>query len=87
MLSKCANPDCSASFLYFHTGKLFRAETSVGLDRRRTLGQDAQQRKPLRRLEFFWLCEGCAQSMTLIFDKDRGVIVRHKDCARSAATA
>lgn len=87
MLSKCANPDCSASFRYFHSGKLFRAEISAGLDRRRTLGQDGQQHKPLRRLEFFWLCEGCAQSMTLIFDKQQGVTVRHKDYARSAATA
>ena len=82
MLSKCANPDCSASFRYFHTGKLFRAEVYVGLDRRRTLGQDER-----RRLEFFWLCEGCAQSMTLSFDKETGVIVHHKDYARSAATA
>ena len=87
MLSKCANPDCSASFRYFHTGKLFRAEVSVGLDRRRTLGQDERRDKPLRRLEFFWLCEGCAQSMTLSFDKETGIMVRRKDYARSAATA
>jgi hypothetical protein len=56
MVSKCANPDCSVPFRYFHTGKLFRAETSLGLDRRRALGQDLPQSKPLRRLEFFWLC-------------------------------
>lgn len=87
MLSKCANPDCSASFRYFHTGKLFRAEVSVGLDRRRALGRDAQQSKPLRRLEFFWLCERCAETMTLIFDKDSGVTVREKQYARSAAVA
>jgi hypothetical protein len=87
MLSKCANPNCSASFRYFHTGKLFRADIAVGLDRRRTLGQDERREKPLRRLEFFWLCEGCAQSMTLSFDKETGVTVHHKDCARSAASA
>jgi len=87
MLSKCANPDCSASFRYFHTGKLFRAETSVRLDRRRTLGQDARENKPLRRLEFFWLCADCAEKMTVIFDKDSGVCVRRKDFASSAATA
>jgi len=28
MLSKCANPGCSASFLYLHQGKLFRLETN-----------------------------------------------------------
>ena len=87
MLSKCATPDCSASFRYFHTGKLFRAEVSVGLDRRRALGRDAQQSKPLRRLEFFWLCERCAETMTIIFDKDSGVTVREKQYARSATVA
>jgi hypothetical protein len=87
MLSKCANPDCSASFRYFHTGKLFRADIAVGLDRRRTLGQDDRRDKPLRRLEFFWLCEDCAGRMTVSFDKETGVKVCHKDYARSAATA
>jgi hypothetical protein len=87
MLSKCANPECSASFRYFHTGKLFRADITTGLERRRTLDQDEHRDKPLRRLEFFWLCEGCAQSMTISFDKETGVKVRHKEYARSAATA
>jgi len=27
MLSKCANPPCSASFRYFRQGKLFRVDT------------------------------------------------------------
>ena len=87
MLSKCANPDCFASFRYFHTGKLFRAEISGGLDRRRTLGEDEGSEKVLRRLEFFWLCEACAARMTIIFDKESGVGVRPKSYARSAATA
>jgi hypothetical protein len=87
MVSKCANPDCSAPFRYFHTGKLFRVDTAVGLDRRRTLGQDAREDKPLRRLEFFWLCQDCAEKMTLIFDKESRVSVRRKDYARAAAVA
>jgi len=85
MVSKCANPDCSTPFRYFHTGKLFRAETSLGLDRRRTMGQEVQQSKPLRRLEFFWLCEDCAGKMTLTFDKESGVAVLPRDRARTAA--
>jgi len=40
MVSKCANPNCAASFRYFHVGKLFRMETSSGLERRRSMGQD-----------------------------------------------
>lgn len=87
MVSKCANPDCSAPFRYFHTGKLFRAETLLGLDRRRTLDQEVQQSKPLRRLEFFWLCEDCAGKMTLIFDKELGVAVRARDLVRTAVAA
>ncbi len=85
MVSKCANPECAVPFRYFHTGKLFRVETAAGLDRRRTtLGQDTQRRKPLRRLEFFWLCEDCAQRMTVVFDRDSGVTVRARDNALSA---
>jgi hypothetical protein len=77
MLSKCANPDCSASFRYLHQGKLFRIEASAGLDRRRTtLGSDDDNKKPLRRLELYWLCEECAKNMTVILDKETGVSVR-----------
>lgn len=86
MVSKCANPECVVPFRYFHTGKLFRVEVSAGADRRRTtMGQDAQPAKPLRRLEFFWLCQNCAPRMTLVFDKDSGVTVRDHDHALSAA--
>jgi hypothetical protein len=87
MVSKCANPDCSAPFRYFHTGKLFRADTDFGFDRRRTMGQDAEQSKPPRRLEFFWLCEDCSGKMTLTFDEQSGVTVRPHECTRSAAAA
>jgi hypothetical protein len=85
MVSKCANPDCSATFRYFHTGKLFQMECIAGLDRRRGMGQDPAYGKPLRRLEFYWLCEECAQRMTLTFDKENGVEVRPKSVAASAA--
>ena len=40
MVSKCANPNCAAGFRYFHIGKLFRMETSPGLERRRSMGQE-----------------------------------------------
>lgn len=87
MVAKCANPDCSVTFRYFHTGKLFRVETSAGLDRRRALGQDAAQGKPLRRLEFFWLCDSCAGKMTVVFDRDLGVTVRDYDHHQQTAAA
>jgi len=85
MVSKCANPECAASFLYFHTGKLFRIETSSGSERRRaTMGLDEVQRRPLRRVEFFWLCENCAPKMTLVHDHETGVSVRRKAQAAAA---
>lgn len=87
MVSKCANPECSASFRYFHSGKLFRIETSGGQDRRRAMGRDGDSSKPLRRLEFYWLCEACATRLTLVYDKASGVSVRSADFARSAAAA
>lgn len=87
MVSKCANPDCSASFRYFHKGKLFRVETASGFERRRTMGKDGERDKLLRRLEFYWLCEDCAGKMTLIFDKGSGIIVRATDSALAATAA
>ncbi len=80
MVSKCANPECSVPFLYLHRGKLFRLETFGRTDRRRLLEDAAGASKPIRRIEFYWLCEACAEKMTLTFDKKEGIVV----CARVA---
>ncbi len=84
MVSKCANPACSEPFLYFHRGKLFRLETEGPQDRRRTLGDDTSRKKCLRRIEFYWLCEDCAESMTLAFDRTAGISVRPQTAAAAA---
>jgi len=84
MVSKCANPDCTAPFRYFHQGKLFRFETEAGLERRRAMGTDSDG-KQMRRLEFYWLCDKCASKMTLVFDRDAGMSVRANSRAESAA--
>ena len=85
MVSKCANPNCAASFRYFHIGRLFRMETSSGLERRRSMGQDEVLSRPLRRIEFYWLCENCASKMTLVWDENSGVSVQPYARAVSAA--
>ena len=85
MVSKCANPECSASFRYFHEGKLFRLETKSGHDRRHELGDDTDMAKPIRRIEFYWLCEACAEKMTLASHKGGGVSVRPAEAARATA--
>jgi hypothetical protein len=85
MVSKCANPECLATFRYLHTGKLFRFETSFGHERRLGLGQNEVAMRPLRRLEFYWLCENCAPRMTLAYDRQSGLKVQPYTTAASAA--
>jgi hypothetical protein len=70
MLSKCANRGCSATFLYLHQGKLFRFDTSIETLARTPVSEMA---RALRRVEFFWLCEQCAQDMTLRYNRETGI--------------
>jgi hypothetical protein len=72
MLSKCANPGCSATFLYLHEGKLFRLDTSV-----ETLTQPPvrEMRKTSRHIEFFWLCDSCSAELTVGYSKASGITV------------
>jgi hypothetical protein len=69
MLSKCANPACSTSFRYMREGKLFEIDT-----RNETQFSVAGEKKPARRVEFFWLCGKCATNLTVIHDHTKGVI-------------
>lgn len=57
MLSKCANPACTASFRYLHEGKVFRLE--------REHSDDAQSHS----FEYFWLCALCANLFTVVFEQ------------------
>jgi len=85
VVSKCANPGCSATFRYFHVGKLFRLETTAGFERRHSLDDDEYvTSKPRRRIMFYWLCENCASKMTLAFDKNTGISVHPQVRAQSA---
>ncbi|PYX12916.1 MAG: hypothetical protein DMG84_18100 [Acidobacteria bacterium] len=86
MLSKCANPGCSASFLYLHQGKLFRLETSGNGDDTHGEVADPQGKHSSRRLEYFWLCDECASLMTVSFKKGVGVMTRPLFVARKAAS-
>jgi hypothetical protein len=55
VLSKCANPACSARFRYLHQGRIFKVETGAALS-----GRNGSSN---RKIEHFWLCEGCAQTL------------------------
>lgn len=65
MLAKCANPTCSASFRYLHQGRLFVLGVSG----------DASDRGPFsnelasHRLRYFWLCDNCHRSMTVVSEQ------------------
>jgi hypothetical protein len=74
MLSKCANPQCSASFRYLHDGKLFRMEVTANFAVVNDPAQNAK--KPPLRTEFFWLCNTCSKQMTIIYNREVGVTTR-----------
>jgi hypothetical protein len=66
MLAKCANPPCSAYFRYLHQGRLFVLDVS----------DDTSNGGPLRnehlaahRLRYFWLCDICRRSMTVVSEQ------------------
>ena len=95
MVSKCANPECKASFRYFHSGKLFRLE-NPGAHFHASRGHadpdqpdnddEMRMNTHVPRLEFFWLCDDCAVRLTLTFQHGVGVSVRPK-LVRSAVAA
>ena len=71
MLSKCANPDCGASFHYLGQGKLYeiRPEPATAVP------QLLYPKKAAGRSERFWLCNDCATTMTLGVDASRKVVL------------
>jgi len=73
MISKCANPACSARFIYLHEGKLYRFEREAREDTEPLLGFDPTVHKHSRGVEFFWLCDKCSVTMTLTYRKGAGV--------------
>jgi hypothetical protein len=73
MLSKCANPECTAPFHYLREGKLFQIDTSAGTPQ--SPGpQLLDKGKPLHHIEYFWLCGQCCSIMTLAFHRGKGVV-------------
>jgi hypothetical protein len=73
MISKCANPACSARFLYLHDGKLFRFEREASNSDELLVGFDPAVLKPSHSGDFFWLCAKCSTTMTLIHCKGVGI--------------
>lgn len=50
MVSQCINPECRAPFVYLRNGRLFAVPRKSASRTRATV-------------EYFWLCESCAEIM------------------------
>jgi ribosomal protein L37AE/L43A len=89
MLSKCANPGCSAAFLYLNRGKLFRVETVSAKVQAESDVTGYGEKKSERKAEYFWLCEECSRSLTLAYDRSVGITTRRtmKEVAVAAAAS
>ena len=73
MPSKCANPACSTPLHYLRDGKLFQIDSSSGM--RHNAGPElVNYAKQPHKIEFFWLCGKCAATMTLAFQRGKGVV-------------
>jgi hypothetical protein len=66
MVSKCANPDCTAGFS-FKQGQLLRIQA----DRSESPAAPANTRS----LCHFWLCKFCSETYRLEYQKDRGLLL------------
>ena len=74
MLAKCSNSSCAASFRSLGNGQLFQLEKDGRV----------QTSKP-GKIEYFWLCEACARTMTLRIREDGAVVaVTLPDLLRTA---
>ena len=60
MLSKCANPACLARFRYLHEGRIFNIEAGTA--------SAESNGSTIHKIEHFWLCESCAQSLTVVLE-------------------
>ena len=85
MVSKCANPGCSAPFHYLRDGKVFQLQIEGRLAPGPQLLHPA---KPASHVEHFWLCGACSSIMTLLVDNGKVVTVplHHTQYRRAAAS-
>jgi hypothetical protein len=71
MVTRCVNPTCDTPFRYLRGGRLFLVDCpSVP-----NTNSHHPAPKTVRASEFFWLCEECSQSMSIIVDKSGSVVL------------
>ncbi len=74
MLHKCANPACTSLFRSLSMGKLFLLETDYGEGFTPAIAPRSRRHRSLRRMERYWLCDGCSSLLTLTFERGRGMV-------------
>ncbi len=67
MVTKCANPTCGTPFHYLRGGRLYSFEL-----RAKNSGVARQKRLAV----YFWICDRCAESLSLEFDPEQGVFLK-----------
>jgi hypothetical protein len=65
MFSKCANPDCGASF-DFRQGQLLRFQHSL---------PEGDAPADAHSVKHFWLCQECCETYSLEYRKELGVLI------------
>jgi hypothetical protein len=68
MLSKCANPACRTAFDY-REGRFFRFHKADGPNGTRANTHSVQH---------FWLCGKCTEEFTLMYEAERGVLLKER---------
>jgi hypothetical protein len=77
VLSKCANPACSANFRYLGEGKLYLVDSKAALVRRKAPAELKYAGKSCT-YEYLWLCSVCCRHMMIQIGGDLEVKVARK---------
>jgi len=77
MLSKCANPACSATFRFLGEGRLYLIDSKAASARHRAPAELKYAGRSCTH-EYLWLCSSCSRDMTIQIDSDLEVKVARK---------
>ena len=73
MLARCVNEACNRPLHSFSEGRLFQFEVvSISLSASDDTAEPFDE-KPERQTAQFWLCGGCASTMSLVLEPQRGL--------------
>jgi hypothetical protein len=78
MVNNCANPTCSASFRNLRDGRVFVIEAKAD-----SRGGDGHS----RQLRYFWLCNACCRTMTVVVEKRGGIKIEPLPASAAATPA